>query len=216
MTWNGTECNRFRQSLMEGTREGRAHARGCARCAITLHNQIKIAEGLAALAKMETRGPSPALEAAFLGEFGQLARSRRWTRVAAVAGTLAASLAVIFLLRQPPETLHVASKVPQAHVVLRTLGEPVTPAPVPERVRVAHRTPRRAPHTVSPVTDFVAVPFAAPLERDERAQLVRISMPVGTLAAWGFPLGSGDPEREIDADVVVGEDGLARAIRLLR
>jgi hypothetical protein len=63
--------------------------------------------------------------------------------------------------------------------------------------------------------DFVAVPYALPIEPNERAELVRVNVPVAALAQWGLPVSSFDPNQRINAEVVLGEDGLARAVRLV-
>jgi hypothetical protein len=54
-----------------------------------------------------------------------------------------------------------------------------------------------------------------PLEPAERASIVRMEMPVAALVAAGMPLFAADTGARVQADVVVGEDGLARAIRLI-
>jgi hypothetical protein len=42
-----------------------------------------------------------------------------------------------------------------------------------------------------------------------------MEMPVAALIAAGMPLFAADTGARVQADVVVGEDGLARAIRLI-
>ena len=61
---------------------------------------------------------------------------------------------------------------------------------------------------------FVPWPGAATLPAFESGALMRIDLPVAELPALGFapPSGSGSV---VQADVIVGQDGMARAIRLV-
>jgi hypothetical protein len=63
--------------------------------------------------------------------------------------------------------------------------------------------------------EFVTVPYSAPIGPYERAELVRVNVPVVALAQWGLSVPAVDPGRRVNADVVIGEDGLARAVRLV-
>ena len=62
---------------------------------------------------------------------------------------------------------------------------------------------------------FLNIPYTVPLAPEEPAALVRTRIPVNQLIAAGFHLevSSMDPEAAIEADVLVGQDGRARAIR---
>ena len=62
---------------------------------------------------------------------------------------------------------------------------------------------------------FLNIPYTVPLSPEEPAALVRTRIPVNQLIAAGFHLAvsSMDPEAAIEADVLVGQDGRARAIR---
>jgi hypothetical protein len=63
--------------------------------------------------------------------------------------------------------------------------------------------------------EFIAVPYASPIGPYERADLVRVNVPVTALAQWGLPVSTFNPNQRVDAEVVLGEDGLARAVRLV-
>jgi hypothetical protein len=54
-----------------------------------------------------------------------------------------------------------------------------------------------------------------PLDPAERASIVRMEMPVAALIAAGMPLFAADTGARAQADIMVGEDGLARAIRVV-
>lgn len=63
--------------------------------------------------------------------------------------------------------------------------------------------------------DFVPWPGAATLPQFESGALMRVDLPVSALPALGFAPPSSGPS-VVQADVIVGQDGLARAIRLVR
>jgi hypothetical protein len=63
--------------------------------------------------------------------------------------------------------------------------------------------------------EFIAVPYAAPIGEYERTEVVRVNVPVTALAQWGLPVSSTSLSQRVDADVVIGEDGLARAVRFV-
>ena len=76
------------------------------------------------------------------------------------------------------------------------------PAPVAETV-------------VVPDQPFVGIPYVTPLAPNERADVVRVQMPVAALIAAGVPVAVADAGATAEADVVVGQDGRARAVRLV-
>jgi len=60
---------------------------------------------------------------------------------------------------------------------------------------------------------FVAIPYTVPLAPDEHPLVARIEIPVPALIAAGFRV-TADPAGVVEADVLVGEDGRVRAIRI--
>jgi hypothetical protein len=71
--------------------------------------------------------------------------------------------------------------------------------------------PRYQPaHVASP---FVPIPYIAPLDPRENATIVRMDIRVAVLNSVGYRI-LGDPNATVRADVLVGEDGRAHAIRL--
>ena len=61
--------------------------------------------------------------------------------------------------------------------------------------------------------DFIPTKFASeqPLEA---VRVVRVSMPTGALAKYG--VSAVDSSGEVTADLMVGQDGMARAIRVVK
>jgi hypothetical protein len=65
-------------------------------------------------------------------------------------------------------------------------------------------------------TDYMPVGFARPLRADEYVQVVRISLPRNEMARFGLPVSPAAGAEPVEADVILGEDGVARAIRFVR
>jgi hypothetical protein len=73
---------------------------------------------------------------------------------------------------------------------------------------------KRLPPVIRPA-GFVAVPTAAGLPRFESGVIVRMSLPVTALPSFGVDISPASGDQPVEADVLVGQDGLARAIRLV-
>lgn len=63
---------------------------------------------------------------------------------------------------------------------------------------------------------FVQLPGAAALPAFESGEIVRMDIPVASLPAYGIDISSGSGDRPVEADLLIGQDGLARAIRLVK
>ena len=64
------------------------------------------------------------------------------------------------------------------------------------------------------MTDFIPVVYdPTPIER---GRLVRVRLPRAALGAFGLPVNEQHADEAITADVVLGEDGLARAVRFVK
>jgi hypothetical protein len=62
---------------------------------------------------------------------------------------------------------------------------------------------------------FVAVPAAADLPRFESGTIVRVELPVSELPGYGVDISPAAGDGPVEADVLVGQDGQPRAIRLV-
>lgn len=61
---------------------------------------------------------------------------------------------------------------------------------------------------------FTALPYVVQPASYESTEIVRATVPVAELIAAGLPLRA-DPSGQVDADILVGQDGRARAVRLV-
>ena len=66
-----------------------------------------------------------------------------------------------------------------------------------------------------PPNEFVMVPGASALPPMESGSLVRMDVPVSMLPSLGFTPPATNLVTRVRADVIVGQDGLARAVRLV-
>ena len=64
-------------------------------------------------------------------------------------------------------------------------------------------------------TSFLPVMAASPLEPTESGHLIRVNLPRSTMGRFGFPISAERIEEPVKADVLIGEDGVARAIRFV-
>ena len=65
-------------------------------------------------------------------------------------------------------------------------------------------------------TDFIALTYTGGNSASSNGMIVRVKVPRATLIAMGLPLNAAQTEGYVKADLVVGEDGVARAIRLVQ
>lgn len=81
--------------------------------------------------------------------------------------------------------------------------------------RVSPVRRRRADSRVVRPSGFVALPGTAGLPQFESGTIVRIELPVASLPAYGVDISPAADDQPVEADVLVGQDGQPRAIRLV-
>jgi hypothetical protein len=153
---------------------------------------------------------SAGVEARLMDEFRKQRAKRLRNGVSAGVAMLAAAAMVVTVAVRPK---HVVSHAPEpaSAVVTRDAQPPagVTPAtPVPRKVKNRKPVPIREIATqFYPLLD-VQPPF-------ERGELVRVVVPAGTMRTVGVPVSEDHVSDLVQADVLVGQEGLARAIRFV-
>jgi hypothetical protein len=65
-------------------------------------------------------------------------------------------------------------------------------------------------------TAYVPLPSADGASVAEDETIVRVSLPPAALASFGLPVSSAAGDSNVLADFVLGEDGMPRAVRLVR
>jgi hypothetical protein len=76
-----------------------------------------------------------------------------------------------------------------------------------------------AVHAVTPAAEeendgFYPLPEAEALPAVESAMVVRVQLPVSSLRLMGVPVNEEGADANIQAELLLGQDGLARAVRL--
>ena len=71
-------------------------------------------------------------------------------------------------------------------------------------------------HTDEIATDFLPLTFTADSTAPESGHLVRVTIPRSALLAMGLPMNAERAGELVRADVFIGDDGLARAIRFIQ
>jgi hypothetical protein len=191
-----------------------AHLRECGPCSVRLGEEKRLTAGLLAwaAASMEEQAPSRVeekLRAAFRRQPAPVRHGRRWLGIAA-----AASIAAAILLFKLPAPRVVAPPPPPPKAV--TVAQ--APAPVIDikKSRQAIRRPRRKPVQPEIATEFLPVAQADGWTPLDGGRLMRVKLPRSALSEFGLPVGVERGPERIQADVVLSNDGLLRAIRFVR
>ena len=117
-----------------------------------------------------------------------------------MAAALTAGM-TLFFIPQP--------KVEMMTIAVATPSVPVVPVSKPAPRKVVHR---KQPKEV--MTEFYSLMEDAP--PFERGEIFRVSLPASAMKSVGLPVSEEHLDDRIQADVLVGEEGLARAIRFVR
>jgi hypothetical protein len=209
------------------------HAQSCARCARRLARARELAAALAALAQVDRhKQPSLWLEVQLIRDFrvhsaGVRSASRtilRWWMAAAaiLALTIGAGLAWRRASR------HARSKTsPVASNAYPGLAPTPAQAIAPASGAVTVKRPRHSSRvagtvaarpeseSIAELAEFLPLPFADDDWSLGAAEVVRIRLSESALGVLGLPVSDEASRLPVTADVVIGEDGEARAIRFV-
>jgi len=201
------------------------HAAHCDNCALRMGEAGLLAEVTeAAAGDLREQGAPPNVEAALLSAFRAQRRRQHttWWRTFewAAAGGAAAMLVAVFWIssthwkRQPSpaprKDVSSQSKEPLDAVVPAS-SQSDESAQAPE-LEVSNA---RTTGTYS-VTDFVPVPFADRIGPEDPGMVVRVQLTRASLAELGYPVDDVYSSEWIRADVLVGEDGWPRGVRVVQ
>jgi hypothetical protein len=122
----------------------------------------------------------------------------------------------------PSATPGIVDKTPVAPVNEGTPDDTARP-PVKTRPRVLrHRTPesrspRQAYESVAQNTgEYLPLTYLAKATAMDSGMIVRVELSRSALASLGFQVNVGSAGESVKADVILGDDGVARAIRLVQ
>jgi len=177
--------------------------------------EFSLEAGLRALAQSTAKAEAPdRVEAALLKSFRERRRRARWSLG---IGAAAAILVLLIALTRAPEAPVVRAPVPPAPETLVRKE----PSPAPQVRQAVQRRPRKSqppkpPPVAELATRFFPLPYGAPVAPVDSGQVVRVRLPRSALTSLGLPMNQERAAERVNADVLLGEDGLVRAIRFVR
>lgn len=176
----------------------------------------ELLEGLRALAADGPQEAPPRVEERLLAELRRRSHARRrnlW--LMGGTGAIAAAIAVLLWIRPAPPR-----SVPAAAQVLRQAPQQQLPkvvvsaaAPAPHTARSARRAPARDAEVSMA---FHPLPDTDQLPPVDSATVVRVQLPLSSLRLMGVPVNQEHADEHIQADVLLGQDGLARGVRFVQ
>ena len=206
---------------------GLAHAFTCGPCAERLEEERSLAEALERLAhSANAQGAPRRVEAILLTAFREQHRTAQGVRLWKVAwavGAAAAAVAISFTLwhgwpspkkvgsNTAPVTISEPPKPSATSVVATTNDKPPS---VAVSKRAHKKTAARKPGDEF-AAGFVPVPYADTYGPLEAGEIVRVKLGRAALESLGFTVAGAESDPQVLADVLVGQDGLPRAIRFV-
>jgi hypothetical protein len=180
----------------------------------------------AALRMLAEAGPREApdhVETALKQSFCRYRRARRLRRgivVAIVAGAAAAAIAIVTSIPQPtgPPARISAHLAPPATAWSKPeCGAGTHACRVETHLDAPTRKPTRRPPTDRLATsEFIPLPYGDDALIGESSRIVRVEMPRSALRMAGFNVAQERANERVQADVLLGADGLAHAVRFVR
>lgn len=204
--------NAMPQSVDAAELANHEHLQRCEPCAVRLRSQLALKQGLRAVAGKLRRIEAPArvearLVAAFRAQSGIAASGSRsfrgrapWMPVLTWAAAVAAVFALAVLLirgRQPDLPAPAVSRGPE--LALNTMPAEFGNVDGASLVE----------------SGFIPLPNAAQIDPNEEVNLVRVEVPRSAMIALGYDVKPEEASDSVKADVMLGNDGLARAVRFL-
>jgi hypothetical protein len=174
-----------------------AHLAVCAACKTRWRNRRELEAGLRAVAASCRKLEAPArvearLLTAFRAQSGIPARrtQRRWIPALTWAAAFAAMLALGFFLLQQRE-------------------------PEAARSTVSHSVERASLETPTDMEGFIPLPNTEAVQANEEMGVVHVEVPRSAMLAVGLEVSADRAGEMVQADVMLGSDGVARAVRFL-
>lgn len=220
------------------------HAEECADCRLGLADERAMHAALKNLAMADEGRQAPAaIERQLLAAYrmrhetpvaGRQPR-QQWLALAAAALILIALGAALMLWPDSPRPAETAETAPAPapretrasdtqSLVVAAPAE--TPRPLGSRPRVRPARNQSPPLVIRDemtlyaddevMTDYLLLNAGQRLQPMERGQVVRVALPRSVLGSFGLPVNPDRTMVPVKADLLVGEDGMARAIRFVR
>ena len=193
-------------------------------------SEDRLSQGLRELAAASPQSAPPELGTRLRNAFARHHARRRQKRIALLMGVAVAFLISITWLRVGKHSRPGAAPTEQAVQSFPALpGIPALTATPPQVRPPVARSEKHAPIAVKtrkPPTlarpasvaedDFVALPSFDPAIPVGPSRIVRLELPGSALQLVGYPVNEELLEHRVLTDVLVGQDGLPYAVRLVR
>ncbi|MHB8640056.1 MAG: hypothetical protein ACYDBL_09670 [Candidatus Acidiferrales bacterium] len=213
---------------------GNFHAQTCERCAARLAQAQLLARALDAAAQDSAQLEAPAhLETALVSAFRERHRGierakhrrrrarLRWLEWAALATAATVLLAIgAWNFSRPrvtgikgAKTTSIVAPVPQGAPVFHTKANDKSGA---KPLGAETSATQSADAQWDPTADFVPVPYSEGFAPGDSGMIIRVEMPRSALADLGYSVDATRAADLVQADLLVGEDGWPRAVRLVQ
>jgi hypothetical protein len=199
------------------------HAAHCEHCSERMADAATLAEASEMMAQNSRGEQAPHhLEAPLLAAFRNHHRRASWRRSLEWASVgAAAAVLLIFLWAANGRSKGQSSPAPRKDVSSQSsmpVEAKTSPAPKQDEVAPVETTmvaeaSAKEPYSAS---DFVPVPFTSAIAADDSGMVVRVQLTRASLAQLGYPVAETPDEELILADVLVGEDGWPRGVKLIQ
>jgi len=179
-----------------------------------------LSEALRMLVAAAPREAPERVEIALRSAFRKQQRSPRLQRGAAAALIATAACIAVSFSTLKPLVFNNPAVAPPAPVVSRLVPPPeawvVTPsAPAPRPQRTTARVSGLPMRAKVQRLEFVLLPYGDPSLVDESATVIRVDLPGSALRLAGFTVPQDVAANRVQADVLLGADGLAHAMRFV-
>jgi hypothetical protein len=199
------------------------HAAHCELCSQRMADAAALVDASEMMGK-SARGQQtpPRVEASLLAAYRNHQRRASWRRGLEWASVgAAAAVLLVFLWTVSGRSKGQSSPVPKKDVTSQS-GTPLE-AKTPDTSKQNERAPG-ANSAIADVpasdtyvaSDFVPVPFTGAITADDPGMIVRVQLTRSSLAQLGYPVAETPDEDLILADVLVGEDGWPRGVKLIQ
>jgi hypothetical protein len=153
-----------------------------------------------------------------------------WAAAIAAGLLLVSGLAAVRWQQAQPETRETGAALvadagsafaisPAAVSGTTTVKKNVTQAAVPRPKSTTKRPAKPEPDNAANTeiaTDFLPMGYGSTASLQEGGQMVRVELPRSAMASFGLPVNMDRANEKVKADVLLGVDGLAHAIRFVR
>ena len=199
------------------------HAARCELCSQRMADAAILAEASEAMGRNAVGEAPPSVEASLLAAFRNHHRRASWRRRLewVTVGAVAAVLLIFLWTGSGRFKGRTASPVPRKDVI----AEPNVPLDAKGPAVVASAEAALASGAVVAevpgnetyiASDFVPVPYTGAISPDDPGMIVRVQLTRSSLAQLGYPVADTPDEDLILADVLVGEDGWPRGVKLIQ